>query len=462
MNMQEKTEQKVFSFLEENHMISPGETVIVGVSGGADSVCLLFLLLEYKNKIDFGLRVVHINHGMREAAAADAEYVKALCEKEHIPFHLKEVNVTAIAEEAKISEEAAGRQVRYQSFHEVAAKTGATKIAVAHNKNDNAETVLFHLMRGSGIAGLAGMAPVREGDDHTEIIRPLLCLEREEIEAYLTERKLSWQEDSTNAGDEYTRNRIRHHILPYAEAEIAEGAVDHIHRSAELLRETENYLAQQTKAAMEAVVTSSGHIDCEAFSKVPALIQKRILFSLAKEFSPTGKDISRIHVSDMMSLFEKTENRTIHLPFGIEVSRRYGEVVMERKAETPKEVFLPQESYGYRIFPKPENIKIPDNRCTKWFDYDKIEQSIQMRTRQEGDYLTIRSGDGCVKHKTLKQYMIDEKIPKQCRDEIPILVQGNHVVWVVGYRISEFFKVTENTNTILEVKLIGNDCTDGQ
>ncbi len=462
MNMREKTEQKVFSFLEEEHMISPGETVVVGVSGGADSVCLLFLLLEYKKKIDCKLQVVHINHGIREAAVDDAEYVKALCDKERIPFHLTEANVTALAGEAKISEEAAGRQVRYQAFYQVAEKTGAAKIAVAHNKNDNAETVLFHLIRGSGIGGLAGMAPVREGENHTKIIRPLLCLEREEIEAYLTQRGISWQEDITNEGDKYTRNKIRHHILPYAEAEIAEGAVDHIHRSAELLRETEDYLAQQTVAFTEEVLTAPGHIDCEAFSKVPALFQKRILFSLAKELSPTGKDITRIHVKDMFSLFEKTENRTIHLPFGIEVSRRYGEVVLERMAETQKEVFLPQETFTYRIFPKPENIKIPDNRCTKWFDYDKIEQSIQIRTRQEGDYLTIRHSDGEMKHKTLKQYMIDEKIPKQCRDEIPILVQENHVVWVVGYRISEFFKVTENTNTVLEVKLIGNDCADGQ
>ena len=475
MNIWEKTEKKVFSFMEENHMVDPGEQVVVGVSGGADSVCLLFLLLEYQKKMPFEIQVVHIHHGIRTEAEEDAKFVEDLCQKAEVSYVCRRVDVPGLAAAKKVSTETAGRQARYETFYEIAKEKGATKIAVAHNTNDNAETVLFHLFRGSGIGGLAGMSPMRKGEDDNYIIRPILCLEREEIESYLTDRGIPWCTDSTNDSDDYTRNRIRHHIIPYAEEKIVQGAVEHVAQSAQSLREAEEYLSQQTESAIQMVSVGRGRLDCSRLSQHPEIIQKRVLFAAAKEFSPTGKDIGQIHVKDMMSLIQKEENRSIHLPFGIVVSRRYGEIVFEVDTLSSKEECHLQQALNLdlsegsfvlpglgtleiRKFNAKEAGEIPRNRYTKWLDCGKIIQSLEIRHRSEGDFLCIRNADGEMKHKTLKQYMIDEKIPKQERDRIPILADGSHVLWVVGGRISEEFKVTENTNTILEVKLIRNDC----
>ena len=204
--------------MDEHHMLTPGDRVVAGVSGGADSVCLLFVLLKIREEIPFSLHGVHVNHGIRKEAGEDAAYVEQLCSQFGLPFILVKENVRERAAAEKRSEEEMGRLVRYQAFESVMKSVGANKIAVAHNSNDQAETMLFHLFRGSGLSGLCGIRPVR---DH--IIRPILCLERKEIEQYLEERKIAYCKDATNEEDDYTRNRIRHHILPYAEQEIVTG-----------------------------------------------------------------------------------------------------------------------------------------------------------------------------------------------------------------------------------------------
>lgn len=220
--------------MEEHRMLKAHDRVVVGVSGGADSVCLFLLLSEYAKRVPLSLAAVHVNHGIRREAGEDARFVEELCREKGVPFFLEERNVREFALRHGYSEEDAGRRVRYDAFFRTAERLGGARIAVAHNSNDNAETMLFHLFRGSGLRGLGGIAPVR-GD----IIRPILCLERQEVEAYLRSVSAGWCLDLTNQGDDYRRNRIRHHILPYAEEAVTAGAVGHMGRTAELLRETE-------------------------------------------------------------------------------------------------------------------------------------------------------------------------------------------------------------------------------
>lgn len=380
MKIREKTEKKVFAYLEEHHMIVPGEKIVAGVSGGADSVCLLFLLLSYREKMPLSLTVVHVNHGLRREAGEDARYVEALCRENEIPFLLTVADVHRRALEEKCSEEDAGRRIRYEAFRQAAEKLGGAKIAVAHNSHDNAETMLFHLFRGTGIKGLSGIAPVRTDGEGREIIRPILCLKREEIEAYLEERGIAWRTDCTNSGDEYRRNRIRHHILPYAEHEIAEGTVAHMAQTAELLRETEGFLELQTWEALCACVEpeegiperqaekaklseeeredrksseEAGNgkapegrdgsrkycgytVDVESFLQFHPALQKRMLYELLCRLSPRGKDISFRHISDTRDLFLRSEHRRIRLPFGITVRRQYGKVTLEREEEADR------------------------------------------------------------------------------------------------------------------------------
>lgn len=477
-------EEKVFSFMEKHEMVQPGDKVILGVSGGADSVCLLFLLLEYRKKTPIELVTVHVNHGLRPDAGADAAYVESVCRAQDVPFFLVEADVKELAAGEKCSEEDAGRRLRYRAFREAMRREGGTKIAVAHNAEDRAETMLLHLFRGSGLRGLCGIEPLRGN-----VIRPVLCLERREIEAYLRERGIAWRTDSTNAGDAYTRNRIRHHVLPYAEREVSGRAVAHMCRTADLISETEDFLRQQTTLAKERCM-KDGNVDVASFSELPAVLQKRVILELLEGLSPTGKDVSAIHVEDVISLFAEAGNRSVSLPFGIRFRRRYGEVIPERpergvpdamdrkvadrgaaegksadmealdreitdKVVPGRETDLPPTlpNVTFEILPWEECGKIPEKKYTKWFDCDKIKGAPILRFRQTGDYLTVSDGKGRVIHKSLKEYMITEKIPRESRGKIPVLAEGNHVLWLIGYRISEHYKVDGNTKRVLQARI---------
>ena len=479
MNSWKRTEEKVFSYMEENSMAAPGHRIVAGVSGGADSVCLLFVLREYAGRIPLELAVVHVDHSLREDAGEDAEFVRGLCRQLGVPFYLRKVDVKAFADREKRSLEEAARILRYRIFQEVAKEFGADRIAVAHSANDRAETMLFHLFRGSGIKGLCAIPPRRE-----QIIRPLLCLERNEIECYLAERGISYRTDSTNNEDSYTRNRIRHHILPVAEQEVSARAVAHMCRTADTLSELEEYLEQQTDMAKKncvellAVNSSQFTVNVERFGQLHIALRKRLLLALLKELVPGGKDISAVHVEDVLALFEKEGNHRIDLPFGIKAVRRYSVVFLEREQESCKKtdcllhqkIDLPAGetlepllfdlgSVGQveiSVFFVKNGQKVPRNEYTKWLDCDKILESLVFRFRQTGDYLSLADGRGGTIHKSLKDYMINEKIPREDRDRMPLLAEGKHVVWLTGYRISEYYKVNENTKRILQVKLIGN------
>ena len=491
MNNRKKTEEKVFSYMEKHNMIFPGHSIVVGVSGGADSVCLLFVLLEYAKKVPLKLAVVHVNHGLRPDAGEDAAYVESLCRQEGVPFFLREADVNAFAASEKRSEEEAGRLLRYRAFREIAASLSANRIAVAHNGNDLAETALFHLFRGSGLRGLCGIPPVRE-----EIIRPLLCLQRDEIEGYLKERGISFRTDSTNLEDDYTRNRIRHYVLPFAQEQVSSGAVAHICRTTELLSEVEEYLEQQTKEAMSQCVeiqrmeaVSSRDIrgdrgsdslrfliNVELFGKLHGAIQKRLLLCLIKMLSPGHRDIGAVHVEEALALFGKEGNPVLDLPFGITAEKSYGQVLLWRRAkaagdnltdmelrvelpqgETEQPLVYEMGDFGQAeisVFFLKRGQKIPQNQCTKWFDCDRIMESPILRFRRTGDFFCIADGHGGMVRKMLKDYMITEKIPRRDRGKVPLLTEGNHVLWLMGYRISEYYKIDENTKRVLQVKLL--------
>ena len=472
-------------------MLQAGDRVVAGVSGGADSVCLLFLLLEWQKEVPTDIAVVHVDHGIRAEAGEDARYVEQLCAERGIPFFLTRADVRDRAGREKLSEEEAGRRTRYEAFDRAAKDWGATKIAVAHNSNDRSETQLFHLFRGSGIRGLASILPVRD-----RIIRPILCLERWEIEEFLRQRQLAYCKDATNDEDDYTRNRIRHHILPYAEQNIVKGCVAHMNQTAELLAETEDYLEQQTTEAAERCVRITGGsgektvqaadrrtvtvcFAVEEFLSLHPVIRKRLLYDTVKQLSPGQKNITYRHIQELLTLFTEEGNRQICLPFGIRGRRQYAEVLLtveaadnspERPEQVEREMEIPLPPGQKRtvecgagileycvceLASGPEkNQEVPTNQYTKWFDYDKIKKCPVIRTRRTGDYLTIADGRGGMIHKSLKSYLVDQKIPQTERDRLPILAEGDHVLWAVGYRISEYYKVTENTKRILKVQLI--------
>ena len=487
MRTLDHTEKKVLDYITENHMLDTGDKVVIGVSGGADSVCLLFVLCHLQDLLGFSLDVVHVNHGIRQEAVEDGRYVERLCGELGLPFTLKEDDVPALAREWGVSEEEAGRKVRYQAFEQRRREIGADKIAVAHHAGDQAETVLFHLLRGSGITGLCGIRPV-----NGILVRPLLFLERPEIEAYLQRQGAAYQTDATNASDAYVRNRIRHHMIEYAEREIMPGCTRSIFRAAELLAETERYLEEQTARARERCVrpaafseAADGYcLDVQAFCGEHPAIGRRLLLALCQELSPNHQDIGAVHVRALMDLALGRGNREAVLPYGIRGRRSYDVLRLERQAvkspeekegQTWKRVDIPPgellqgarcvvlPGVGELMFQllSPEEMsdrlpdmrkKIPQKQYTKWFDYDKIKALLSLRTRETGDFITIRGPGGLI-HKKVKDYLLGEKVPREQRAQVPLLAEGSHVIWILGRRISEYYKVSENSKHILQVRL---------
>ena len=473
-------EKKVTEYCRSHGLFDKGDKVVLGVSGGADSVCLLFLLQKLSGEFDLKLSVVYINHGVRREAGEDEAYVQSLCRKMEIPCHVVREDVPKLAKEWKCSEEEAGRIVRYKAFDNYLTEEKAQKIAVAHNENDRAETFLFHLFRGSGLTGLGSIRPRRD-----VIVRPLLCLERWEIEAYLGFLGVSYCKDATNETDAYTRNRIRHHILPAVCEQISEGAVGNLCRAADILSETEDYMKEQVSLAKGSCVRklSGGYeIIAADFEKLHPALQNRLLLELIKDLTPHQKDITALHVQQVRSLLLNTGNREYHLPYGILAQRRYDRVLLNvgdgtesgtdpksRDAETFRVVnqeILTGEPYEirvedgakfiFRLLNREDFQEIGRNQYTKRFDYDKIKGLMEIRSRQIGDYLCVDSSDDPqqLHQKTIKKYMIDEKIPRQERDSLPLLAAGHHVLWVTGYRISAYYKISADTVRILEVTYV--------
>ena len=449
--------KKVLEFIRKNKLVKKGNSVVLGVSGGADSICMLKLLSDLQKRLGISLYVLHINHMIRgEEADQDAAFVKKICTKFKVPHRVINVDVPALAEREGLSEEEAGRYVRYDEFSKYAYEVGATKIAVAHNSNDNAETVLMNLARGTGIKGLGGIPPKREMEDANgnvvEVIRPILCLSRKEIEDYLKENEIEYRNDSTNDSTDYTRNKIRLEIMPLLE-NINDNAMQNITNASNELADTSDYIEKDVDEAYEEFVSEEDgkmFLSDESFAIDP-IVLTGVIRKMIENIAGKLKDITRIHVGDVVSLSEKQVGKKIDLPYSIVAEREYEGISMfsesnETESETKnKEVIISFEEDDF------DRTSIEELKYTKWLDYDKIDDVV-VRTRQKGDYIVI-DGDGATKK--LKKYFIDEKIPRRERDEVLLVADGNHILWVVGYRISEDVKVKPDTKKVVKLEYKG-------
>lgn len=445
---------RVKEYLLSQDLLREGDRVIVGISGGADSVCLFLLLLELKEELSLTVRAVHIEHGIRgEESLSDQAFVMELCREREVPLQCFREDVPGFAEREKVSIEEGARILRYRCFYRVLQEekeraAGRVRIAVAHHREDQAETVLFQLIRGSSLKGLGGMRPL-QGD----LIRPLLFAGREEILSYLREKGQSFRKDSTNEDTAYARNRIRKDILPVME-KIHQGAARHIAASAEELRELEEYLEAETARAMELAVDFGEEILIrkEALLALPVVLRRSVLYEALGAACGGKKDITRDHVASLLSLMELQSGRQLSLPCRVNAQRTYLGIRLVRRKEKTEETERLRDLISLRVFPAPGDGVIPKKKYTKWLDYDKIKNTLLVRTRCSGDYLMV---DDKGSKKTLKKYFIDEKIPEEIRGTLPLLCDGAHVVWVVGHRISAYYKVTEATKQILEAVYIG-------
>ena len=457
--------------------VPAGSRILAAVSGGADSVCLMLSLRQ----LGYDVCAVHVEHGIRgEESLEDCAFVRKLCEEQGIALTVVPVNAPSAAQEFSLSLEEAARLVRWKALMETSDRLGIRVIATAHHRTDQAETVLWNLIRGSSLTGLGGIRAVRQEDGRL-IIRPMIDCERGQIEDYLRQRKVSWQTDSTNADTRLTRNAIRRKVLPLLE-ELNPQSVLHITQAASDLQQAEDWLSEQTESTFRDVIRKNGDgkerdltADRNALRQCPDFLRARVLRRMIAQCEGGEKDIARAHVAALEKLVDGPNGGQASLPDHLTAFSEEGILRLTRSvAEKTEEVALLREDGTYclgccsplsdegsqdsRWEAKPDQTisaevsfltwqggEVPKKRYTKYLAYDTMTPCPVLRTRREGDYLIVSSDSG---RKKLKDYLIDEKVPRLRRDHIPLIAQGSHVLWVVGMRISEKAKVFEGAKAM--------------
>lgn len=468
---------KVLNYIKENKMIEAGESVVIGVSGGADSMCLLNIMENIGRPLKLRLVAVHIHHGIREETAdRDAAFVEDYCREHGIRCVVKHFDVPALANQWGMSEEEAGRRVRYETFNQVledmnkenGCEAGG-KIAVAHNADDSAETVLLNLFRGSSIKGMAGILPVRG-----RIIRPVLCLTRQEIEAYNGANHVAYVHDETNFAAEYTRNKLRLHILPAIKEAINPRAAEHINMAGQSLAEIDDYMEQECERIfgdIAAVRNEAGHkgiyIKTKDFLKLHAAMQAQLVKRCLYTVAGRAKDITGRHMRSVKELFIMEVGKSVNLPYSMVAVKEYEGVIIKKQADEPavsgdiikREVVMAHEgTYQLAVGDSIVEISIEkdtsrecifeENMYTKWIAYDIMDSNLLLRTRREGDYIIV---DDKGSKKKLKDFFIDKKIPRDDRDRICLVTRGSEVIWIVGYRLSAAYRVERAAKSILKL-----------
>lgn len=468
--------KKIRDFIEKYQMITTEDHIIAGISGGADSVCLFFVLLEIRTEQGIPFTAVHVNHGLRgKAADRDEAFVWELCEKYRVPLEVFRVDLESIAKKRKQSLEESGREIRREAFGEALEKHHGTKIALAHHQNDNAETFLWNLARGTGLSGICGIHPV-----NGIYIRPLLCLDRSEIESFLRRREQKFCTDDTNSDTLYTRNKLRHLVIPVLEKEVNSQTVRHMNEVMEQLREVRDYMEADAEDAFRKYVKAVGRpgtflIRDALWEKEPDILCTMVIRRALEMAARQQKDVGRTHILSVLKLFEKQSGKCLDLPFSIHAVRVYEGVELYQIQKNGTDISAPQLSDN-TVYPLcvPGEIRIPEwdllVRCkvcpktmcfsmkeipqkeyTKWFNYDIIETALCIRTRQGGDHITI---DQAGHRQKLKSWFINEKIPARERDSIPCIASGNEILWILGHRMSSKYQISSHTKQILQIEVV--------
>lgn len=437
---------KVKETIEKYNMLSWGDRIIIGVSGGADSVCLTDVLNEFKDEYNLEIILVHINHNIRgEEAKRDENFVIELGRKYNNKVKVFSYKVEEMAKAEGMTVEEMGRKLRYEAFYKTAEKKG--KIAVAHNMNDNCETMIMRFFRGTGIKGLGGISASRD-----RIIRPLINISRNEIEKYCNDRGLEYCNDSTNSVAEYTRNKIRLNVIPMIQKEFNENIVVSMARTAELMADEEAYMDRQAREAYSKCEIEPKRISIDCLLKYDKVIQRRIIRLGFSGYSEDLHDISYEHVENVLSLVKKDSGKITELPGGLRAIREYNTILFYRTGEKKDFCYSiePGKKYVFRELGLgimlsgekcDENLK---NLYTIPLNYDKIKSDLVLRGRRSGDKINLYGGT-----KTIKKLFIDEKVPYSKRDFVPLLAMGSDVIWIKDMKTSAFFKAVGDCENIL-------------
>lgn len=453
--------EKVLSTINKYELIKKGDKIVVGLSGGPDSVCLLHILNRMKEEWNLEIYAAHLNHQIRGIEAQkDAFYISKLCEDLGITFFIKSIDVPKYCEDNGLSIEEGARKLRYEMFYEIKHNIKANKIAIGHNLNDQAETILMRMMRGTGLQGLKGIDYIRDG----VIIRPILDIERHDIEEYCKQNNLNPRIDQTNLESIYTRNKIRLELIPYMKDNFNSNIIESIVRIGNSLRSDNDYIENESLKKFKElsnITKDSVELNLNEYINLHNSIKVRVLRNSIKEILGDTNFIDQRHIDDIIELEEDSKiDKVINLPRGVFVYRKKNSLVF-----TTKEIVIEDIEFCYNI-PSNGFIKVREigtvietqvisidkyktsksDKSCKWFDFNKIKGGIVVRNRKAGDKIKLSGGS-----KKVKDLFIDMKIPKEDRSKIPVIADEQGILSVGNIRNSENYKVDTDTKEVLKV-----------
>jgi len=444
-------------------MAARGDLVLVAVSGGPDSTALLHALAQLRAALGFKLRAAHVHHGIRgKEADLDAAAAEALARSLRIPFSLRRVDAPAHARASGLSLETAAREVRYAALAAIARRCRASKIATGHTMDDQAETVLLNLLRGAGPRGLAGIPPVRD-----RIIRPLLDLRRDEVARYCQADNLVYRVDRSNLDLSHTRNRLRHEIIPALER-VQPAIVSQLARLAGIMRAEDQFMSQQAEAAFRAVASPTEQqitLRLDAFAALAPALQRRVVRQVIARIKGDELDLEleRVEAVVRLALSGRT-GAVVELPGGLRARRSYHELLVAQASpatarasqngkpicgqwELPVPGELRISELGVRLVARlSRSKKLPAKPTAALLDADAIQAPLLVRGKLPGDRFRPSGMRAAVK---LQDFFVNMKVPRADRNHVPLVLSGDQIVWVVGHRVSDDFKVTAGTRRTL-------------
>ncbi len=439
---------KVLKYIKKHNLLSKNDSVICAVSGGADSVCMLEILKELKEEFSLKLYVAHVNHQLRGAESdRDELFARNLAEKSGVPFYCKKIDVKAMAITNKLSCEEAGRIVRYDFFKELKCTLNANKIATAHNKNDNVETALMRIMRGTDIKGLSGI-PMR---NNLDVIRPILCLQRFEIEEYLTGKGIGFVTDSTNLEDKFSRNKVRHNLVPVIEEQFNENFINVMSANIELFSEANSYIEKNVNSVYDAIVAKDDYM----YSFCASLLLREDIYIVKRIIKKTVFELAGINISnELCNLIYSglVNNNSVTISKNLSFYVKYERAFFVKKRDvrnllyritSPGVCSIPEISAFLEIAEGQGTVDFSDKN-TIYLNKSALTCDFILRCRKPGDKMLLKNCGT----KKIKDIMIDEKIPSFLRDEFPVLEYDGKIIWLCGIRDNGYLRAKNNQKYI--------------
>ncbi len=462
---------RILQYITQHNLVSLGDKLIIALSGGPDSVCLLHLLYTMREKLGINLHAAHLNHNLRGAESEeDCRYASDLARSLDIPFTAHTVNIEQYRHNNRCSLEEAARQVRYAFLANTLTHEKAQSIATGHTRDDHVETIIMNIIRGSGLRGLRGLQPstlilTTEKQTPVKVIRPLILLSREETEEYCRLNGLAPRQDSSNMSLNFFRNRVRHELIPCLQ-KYNNRIDESLLRLASISSDDYQFITEQSNSIWRQVAQEkddSIYLDLPLLLQLPKTLQRNAMAEALSHMLGSLYDIEFSHIEAMVQLLNKPASKLIHLPEGLALVKEYNRLVLTREAtsscpfpslEDVHTIDIPgcKTIPGWDISAEIVDCCKDVNQCagfTALFDRDKIGKQLTVRARKPGDRFRPL---GMKALKKIQDFMVDMKIPRSWRDRIPLLCSDDTIIWIVGWRIDESYKVRPSTTGIVKIK----------